>query len=75
MATTLSYSGVEERETVSCCICAKQVDSTESVVEERPTGDSWNLEDWYYCVDCWLSMKKLRQREISPEVLLSVLEL
>jgi len=75
MATTHSYSGVAESESVSCCICAKEVDPTDSVVEERPTGESWNLEDWYYCVDCWLSMKKLRQRTISPDVLLSVLEL
>jgi len=48
---------------------------SESVVEERPTGESWKLENWYYCVDCWLAMKKLRQRSINPEILLTVLEL
>jgi hypothetical protein len=75
MASTPSPSETESLEMISCCICAKQVDFMESVVEERPTGESWNIEDWYYCVDCWISMKKLRQRKIDPEVLLSVLEL
>lgn len=60
---------------LTCCICAKQMGHSESVVEERPTGESWKLENWYYCVDCWLAMKKLRQRSINPEILLTVLEL
>jgi hypothetical protein len=72
---TSSTPSPMESGTTFCCICASKVDVTESVVEERPTGESWNVEDWYYCVNCWIRMKKLRQRKIDPEVLLSVLEL
>jgi hypothetical protein len=59
----------------SCCICGRQVDKTKSIIEERPTGDLWHLEKWFYCLDCWLSMKKLRKRKISHENLLRVLDL
>ena len=75
MATTPSCTGIAKLKSVPCCICARKVGFTESVIEERPTGEAWKLEDWYYCVDCWLSMNKLRQLDINPEVLLSVLEL
>jgi hypothetical protein len=75
MATKPSPTNAEASETISCSICAKPVDPKESIVEERPTGESFSVEDWYYCVDCWISMKRLRQRQINPEVLLSVLEL
>jgi len=75
MVASPSVAGVEGTERVSCCICAKEVPPSASVVEERPTGEYWDLEDWHYCVDCWLGMRKLRQKKIDPDVLLSVLEL
>jgi len=72
---TTTHSQIAESKAASCCICAGPIAVGESVVEERPTGESWDMEEWYYCVDCWLQMRKLRQREIDPEILLSVLEL
>ena len=75
MVASPSVADVEGTVSISCCICAREVPPSESVVEERPTGESWVLEDWYYCVDCWLGMRKLRRKKINPDVLLSVLEL
>jgi len=75
MATKLLQEAVTETGRIDCCICAKQVSSDDSIVEQRPTGEEWEAEDWYYCVNCWIRMKRLRQRQIDPDVLLSVLEL
>lgn len=75
MAMNLSQEAVTETKGIECCICATQISSADSIVEHRPTGEQWKQEGWYYCVNCWIRMKRLRQKQINPEVLLRVLEL
>ena len=57
----------------SCCICEGGVARVEAVVERRPTGDSFMLEEWVYCRGCWSQMQELRRRSSELASLLTVL--
>ena len=59
-----------------CCLCGRSISTERSqVVEKRPTGDSGEFEEWFYCPSCWLEMKKLRQKDRYRKSLLQALNL
>jgi hypothetical protein len=49
-----------------CCICDGGVLVAEAIVECRPTGDGFTIEDWVYCHRCWNQMELLRKE--SPDI-------
>lgn len=57
-----------------CCICEKSVDPAERVVERRATGEDFAVEEWAYCMPCWLSMEVMRRKGLRIGQLLNALE-
>ena len=62
-----------QRET-SCCICGKTLDPEKPLTEERPAEKLSSTEDWFYCLDCWFTMKSMVQRTAAPNRLAKALE-
>jgi hypothetical protein len=44
-----------------CCLCEKSLSSNRQIVENRPTGEFGEIEERFYCLSCWVEMKKLQQ--------------
>ena len=62
------------QEEVNCCICGKTLDPEKPVTEERPTESLSSTTDWFYCLDCWFTMKSMCQRRAAPNRLAKALE-
>jgi hypothetical protein len=62
------------KKVTTCCICGKTLDPDKPITEERPASTLSDVEDWFYCLDCWFTMKSMRQRSAHPERLTAALE-
>jgi len=58
----------------TCCICGTILDPEKPLTEERPTKNLSSTEDWFYCLDCWFTMKSMGQRTAAPKRLAKALE-
>jgi hypothetical protein len=57
-----------------CCICSSTVLPIQQVIEKRPSGNSGEVETWFYCVKCWSEMKRLRRIPVDSASLLRVID-
>jgi hypothetical protein len=57
-----------------CCICGTTLDPDKPLTEERPIENLSSTADWFYCLDCWFTMKSIGQRTAAPKRLAKVLE-
>jgi len=62
------------RKKTSCCICGKVLNPNKPITEERPLTNLSDIEDWFYCLDCWYTMKSMSRRKADPEHLVAALE-
>jgi len=44
-----------------CCLCSKPMSPGGIVVEERPTAEDGSMQKWFYCLGCWVELRKLRE--------------
>ena len=58
----------------SCCVCGTTLDPEKPLTEERPAQNLSSTEDWFYCLDCWFTMKSMCQRTADPNRLAKALE-